>query len=114
MIIDKCDTLLRTYLRATETTCFISGKHVTPYNSSVGHFRKRRHLTTRWHLKNCHIILNEYQDEGNPQNELMYAKAIDKKYGTGTSEYLVILSHQRNKEDLIEIRDALKELVSYL
>lgn len=109
-LIAKCDQLVRDILWATETRCFISGKPISRETATVGHFRKRRHLTTRWHLMNCHLILNKYQDEGDPQNELLYAKAIDKKYGRGTAERLEILSHMRHFEDLIDIYNKLKSI----
>lgn len=109
-LVDKADSALRDYLRwllkdGVTFTCFICQKVAPKEYASVGHFRKRSNYSTRWLLKNNHLICLKCQDEGDPDNDLRYAQRLDEVYGEGTAELLTQLSHRQVNYHLHEIRD---------
>jgi hypothetical protein len=72
--------------------CFTCGK-VSHYKSGMqcGHFQSRKHLTTRWDLKNCQVQCvgcNMFK----AGEQYKFSLALDSKYGEGTSEELEILA----------------------
>lgn len=115
---EKCDEAIREYLRWRDAsghnfTCFICQITIPKEYASVGHYRKRGNHSTRWLLKNCHLICDDCQDEGNPMNTKRYGMRIDLKYGEGTAEWLTRLSHQRadySLFDLMDIADSFQKL----
>ena len=56
-----------------------------------GHFQSRKHLTTRWNLKNCQVQCvgcNMFK----AGEQYKFSLALDSKYGEGISEELEILA----------------------
>lgn len=109
-LIEKADMALRDYLLWRDTdgvsfTCFCCEKPKPKEYASVGHFRKRRNYSTRWLLKNNHLICLKCQDEGDPDNDIRYAQRIDHVYGEGIAEALTQLSHRQVNYHLHELRD---------
>ena len=66
---------------------------VSHYKSGMqcGHFQSRKHLTTRWDLKNCQVQCvgcNMFK----AGEQYKFGLKLDAKYGEGTSEELEILA----------------------
>lgn len=118
---NKCDDALREYVRFRDVpfgslhyTCFVCQKNEQKIYASVGHFRKRRHLATRWFPKNSHLICNDCQGEGNPENESNYARRLDEVYGEGTAEAITILSNRTVHYSLHELNDIADSLTKMI
>ena len=94
----ELDKWFSLFIRLREATdeglvqCFTCGK-VSHYKSGMqnGHFQSRKHLTTRWDLKNCQVqCVGCNMFKGGEQYK--FSVALDSKYGEGTSEELEILA----------------------
>ncbi len=99
--IDLFDEALRQYVRWRDVPngsdfyrCFVCCKDQHKVLATVGHFRKRRHMATRFYPKNSHLICNGCQNEGDPRNDENYARRLDEVYGYGTAEAITILSNR--------------------
>ncbi len=116
--IDLCDEALRQYVRwkgiiGDHFICFVCRKKLHKVMGTVGHFRKRRHMKTRFEPQNCHLICPDCQDEGNPNNDTNYARRLDEVYGAGTAEAITILSNRTvhySLHELIDIQDTLTKM----
>ena len=114
-----CDEALREFVRLRDAPgyvfqCFACRRHLPKITGTVGHFRKRRHLATRWYDKNCHLICIKCQDENRSENELNYAYWLDETYGKGTAEQITILSNRDVRytvPELLDIADALRKRI---
>tara|TARA_R100001244_G_scaffold98285_1_gene73412 strand:+ start:491 stop:901 length:411 start_codon:yes stop_codon:yes gene_type:complete len=85
--------------------CFTCNK-VSHYKTGMqnGHFQSRKHLTTRWDLKNCQVqcaACNVFRYG----EQYKFAINLDAKYGEGTSEELQILAKQTWKISRVEYED---------
>ena len=115
-----CDEALREFVRWRDAlgwkfTCFCCRETYPKEFASVGHYRKRRHLATRWYDKNCHLICNECQNEAKSENDLNYAYWLDEIYGKGTAEQITILSNRDVRytvPELLDIADALRKRIN--
>jgi len=77
--------------------CFTCSKIMTIKESQCGHFISRRHYATRWDEINCAaqcVGCNVYNQGNAPQ----FAANLEKKYGAGTIEKL--LMKKKNKANL--------------
>lgn len=83
-----------------------------------GHFQTRQHLAVKYNEKNCNAQCRRCNShEGGRQYE--HGIAIDKKYGKGTAEMLILLSKARgNKlgdqwyEEMIKVyKDKVKKIL---
>ena len=94
----ELDKWFSLYIRLRDATdegmvqCFTCHK-VSHYKSGMqcGHFQSRKHLTTRWDLKNCQVQCvgcNMFKSG----EQYKFSLALDGKYGEGTSEELEILA----------------------
>ena len=85
--------------------CITSGKVVHWSECDAGHFISRRHMATKYDEQNVHA-----QARGDNRfrsgEQLLYAKAIDKKYGKGTADRILARSRGTRKFEQFEI-DAL-------
>lgn len=85
--------------------CITSGKLVHWSECDAGHFISRRHMATKYDEQNVHA-----QGRGDNRfrsgEQLIYAKAIDKKYGAGTADRILARSRGTRKFEQFEI-DAL-------
>ena len=85
--------------------CFTCGK-VSHYKTGMqnGHFQSRKHLTTRWDLKNCQVQCvgcNMFK----AGEQYKFSISLDAKYGEGTSEELEFLARQTWKITRTEYED---------
>jgi hypothetical protein len=97
--------------------CFTCHK-VSHYKSGMqcGHFQSRKHLTTRWDLKNCQVQCvgcNMFK----AGEQYKFSLNLDAKYGEGTSEELESLARTIMKFNRIEYEEKIsyyKDLVEKL
>ena len=101
-IIQRLDKVFSIFIRLRDSNengyirCISCGKIVHWKKSDCGHFINRKHLSTRWHEKNCNAqcrACNRF-DEGNFPG---YLVGINKKYGTKILDELTLLKYQVSK-----------------
>lgn len=111
-LIKECDRVFSIAVRKENAdqngfvqcaTC-ISIKHWS--QMTCGHYRKRRHMTTRWLLKNCapQCMFCNGELQG---NDIKFEEYITKHHGYGAVDELVVLS---NKEKHFTA-DMIKQLI---
>ena len=79
-----------------ESKCFTCGKIDYYKNLQNGHFQSRKHLATRFDLKNCQVQCpgcNVFRYG----EQYKFSINLDVKYGAGTAEELLLLSKQTVK-----------------
>lgn len=118
----KLDTVFSVYVRLLHcdnrgmVRCFTCDR-VEPWRKiQNGHFQSRRFMSTRFHLANCapqcyacNVGMSGMQYE--------YGKRIDKNYGPGTADEIVLLSRQIKKftaDELVELIERTEEAVKSL
>ena len=86
--------------------CFTCGKvaHYKKGGMQCGHFQSRKHLTTRWDLKNCQVQCSGCNIFKSGE-QYKFGLNLDAKYGEGTSEELEFLSRQTWKITRTEYED---------
>ena len=89
--------------------CFTCNK-VSHYKSGMqnGHFQSRKHLSTRWDLKNCQVQCvgcNMFK----AGEQYKFSLNLDAKYGEGTAEELELLARTIMKFSRIDY----EEKISY-
>ena len=97
--------------------CFTCNK-VSHYKSGMqnGHFQSRKHLSTRWDLKNCQVQCvgcNMFK----AGEQYKFSLNLDAKYGEGTAEELELLARTTVKISRIDYEDKIsyyKDLVEKL
>lgn len=118
----KLDRVFSEFIRLRDASangyvrCISCGKIDHWKEVDCGHYVNRKHLSTRWHEKNCNAqcrACNRF-DEG---NMLGYTKGLVKKYGPSVLDELDMLKHQVSKLGDFEgkllikhYQDKLKEL----
>ena len=98
--------------------CFTCGKvaHYKKGGMQCGHFQSRKHLTTRWDLKNCQVQCvgcNMFK----AGEQYKFGLNLDAKYGEGTAEELEFLARTIMKVSRIEYEEKIsyyKDLVDKL
>lgn len=88
-------------------TCCTSGRRMHWKDADAGHFISRRHLATKFDERNVwpqSRMDNRFQ--GGRQYE--FGLMIDKKYGKGTAEKLLVLSRTTCKRGKFEIDELTK------
>ena len=115
----KLDTIFSRYIRLRDTDaygkgkCFTCGCDVTYFNAECGHFRSRRHESTRWHPNNAHIQCIECN---HGDSMVQYIIAMEEKHPDEVND-LVALSNQSvklTKDDKERIYQHYKKLVKDL
>src|SRR5678809_1463045 len=86
-------------------TCITSGRKVFWKDADAGHFISRRHLATKYHEHNVNGQ-SRHDNRFQYGRQFEYSKAIDKKWGNGTADRLLVLSRTTCKMGKFEI-DAL-------
>lgn len=115
--IKACNRAFREYVRWRDSsgryfTCFCCRGEMALEYASVGHFRKTRHLATKWSPKNGHLICLDCQDESkSDRNDINYAYWLDQTYGAGTSEAITILSNRTVHYSIHELHDIADGLI---
>lgn len=125
--IKACNKAFREYVRWRDShhgmggpyfICFCCRGKMTLEYGSVGHFRKTRHLATKWYPRNGHLICPDCQDENKSErNDINYAYWLDQTYGEGTAEAITILSNRDvhyTIHELLDIADGLIKMKSGL
>ena len=113
MIDDKLWKVFSVYIRLRDAdnngivTCITTGKRMHWKDADAGHFIGRRHLATKFHEQNVHAQ-SRGSNRFNSGDQFKYSLAINKKYGSGTAEKLLVMSRQTCKRAKFEI-DALTE-----
>lgn len=120
-IVKKLDALFSTYIRLRDSeegyvNCITCGKVKNWKEVDAGHFQTRAKYSTRWDERNvnaqckgCNMV--------NGGQQYIHGLEIDKKFGEGTANELVILSQKIRKftqADLIGMIDHYKEQVERL
>lgn len=110
---DKLWKIFSVYIRLRDAdkngiiTCITTGKRMHWKEADAGHFISRRHQTTKYHEQNVNA-----QSRGSNRfhsgEQYKYSLALEKKYGKGTAEKLLVLSRQTCKRGQFEI-DAMTE-----
>ena len=91
-LVAKADKLFSEYVRLRDSVdgygeCITCGKRLHYKAAHAGHFQKRKHYSTRWEEENVNLQCagcNTYNDG----EQYQYAKALELKYGDGTSDKL--------------------------
>lgn len=105
---DKLWKVFSEYIRLRDAdengfiTCITSGRRVHWRESDAGHFISRRHMATKYNEKNVNAQ-SRHDNRFASGKQFEYALAIDRKYGKGTAEKLLILSKQTCKIGQFEI-----------
>lgn len=86
-------------------TC-ISIKHWS--QMTCGHWRKRRHISTRWMMENCGAQCSFCNCELQG-NEAKHEEYINKTYGEGMSDELNFLSNTERKITIEEMKELINK-----
>jgi len=111
----KLDTIFSKYIRLKDSnkagyvkcyTCGVS-KLWQKDGMQAGHFMSRKHTITRWDERNvkpqcytcnCHFYGRQYE----------FSLALNKEYGEGTSEELLITSRQTQKNNINDLQELIE------
>lgn len=100
--INKLDRVFSEFIRLRDASangyvrCISCGKISHWKDVDCGHYVNRKHLSTRWHEKNCNAqcrACNRF-DEG---NMLGYTKGLVKKYGQSVLDELDVMKCHTSK-----------------
>ena len=111
----KLDTIFSKYIRLKDANalgfvdCYTCGvtKQWQKDGMQAGHFMSRKHTITRWDERNvkpqcytcnCHYYGRQYE----------FGLALNKEYGEGTSEELLITSKQTQKNNTNDLQDLIE------
>lgn len=83
-------------------SCCSCGKRVYWKQSHCCHFIGRQHISTRYDERNCHAGCNFCNTFDKEIHTYQYAKFIDKKYGVGYADRLLLKSRQQTKYTWLE------------
>jgi hypothetical protein len=87
--------------------CITSGRRVHWTECDAGHFISRRHMATKYDEQNVHAQ-GRFDNRFAAGQQFIYAKEIDKKYGKGTADKLLIRSRMTAKIGKFEIDNLTK------
>tara|TARA_R100000935_G_scaffold55582_1_gene85674 strand:- start:67 stop:459 length:393 start_codon:yes stop_codon:yes gene_type:complete len=113
-IVKRLDTIFSLYIRLREADneivkCFTCGK-ISHYkkNMQCGHFQSRSSYSTRWDTNNCQVQCYgcNVMQQG---RQYQFGLNLEKKYGIGVAEELLIKSKQTVKYS----NDDLKEMILF-
>lgn len=82
--------------------CITCPRIINWKDGDCGHFMGRQHYATRWHEMNCNLQCKACNNWGQGE-QAIHAKEIDKKFGAGTSDALIILSRSSEKLNRTEL-----------
>ena len=107
MKTDKLDRVFSLFIRQRDSkngfgNCCTCGKLVDIKEAHCGHFISRRHQATRFNEKNCAlqcVACNTF----NQGRQYEFGIYIDKRWGEGTAEKLLIESRQTVKRSKLDI-----------
>lgn len=87
--------------------CATSGEYVHWKECDAGHFISRRYLATKFDERNVHAQ-RRFDNRFSAGNQYAFGKFIDKKYGPGTADLLLLKSKQVKKLSKFEIDELTK------
>lgn len=105
---DKLWNIFSKYIRLRDSdsngyiTCITSGRRVHWKEADAGHFISRRHLATKFDEQNVNAQ-SRHDNRFAAGKQYEHGLAIDRKYGKGTAEKLLIKSKQVCKRGKFEI-----------
>ena len=110
-LVTKLDGVFSIYIRLRDRVsddyakCITSGRIELWKGSNrldAGHFMSRRHMATRWHEHNvCAQTVKDNQWGSGEQYK--FGIALDKKFGKGTADKMVLLSNTTAKWAIFEL-----------
>ena len=86
--------------------CITSGRIVHWKDADAGHFISRKHASTKFDEQNVHAQ-SRHSNRFEYGQQFEYSKAIDLKYGPGTSDRLLVKSKMTCKRGQFEIDNML-------
>ena len=110
-LVTKLDGVFSIYIRLRDRVsddyakCITCGKvEVWKGSNKVdnGHFQSRKHMATRWHEQNCHAQCVACNNWGSGE-QYKFGIALDKKFGKGTADKMVLLSNTTAKWAIFEL-----------
>jgi hypothetical protein len=113
-LIKKLDNIFSQYIRLRQandigfTECYTCGKEDHWKKLQCGHFMSRKHYSTRWNETNCQVqcsACNVFRYG----EQYIFGNKLDKDFGEGTAEDLLIESRQIVKFS----NDDIKEKIEY-
>lgn len=105
---DKLWKVFSEYIRLRDANdegycfCITSGRPVHWKLCDAGHFISRRHQATKFDEQNVNAQ-SRFSNRFNAGEQFAYAKAIDKKYGPGTADKILVRSRMTCRRDQFEI-----------
>lgn len=105
---DKLWRVFSTYIRLRDAdengycVCISSGKLIHWTKCDAGHFVSRRHLATKFDEQNVNAQ-GRFDNRFNAGSQYAQAKSIDRKYGPGTADKILVRSRMTCKRDKFEI-----------
>ena len=113
MKYNKADQEFSRYIRLRDSdemghvVCCTCGKVVFWKDADCGHFRKRRHLPTRWLETNAHAQCKEC-NQGKDGAHVEYCHFLNRKYGPGIVLKLSQISQYKDKYTQVEVDNIAK------
>jgi len=113
MIDDKLWKIFSVYIRLRDSDengmvrCITSGRLIHWKEADAGHFISRRHLATKYHEHNVNAQ-SRHDNRFASGEQFKHSKAIDKKWGAGTSDRLLVMSRTTCKRGKFEIAELTK------
>jgi hypothetical protein len=107
-LIHKLDWIFSRFIRQRDADtdgyvkCFTCATYLHWLQITCGHYRKRRFLGTRWTEMNCEPQCMQCNGK---DDEKLFGKLLDKKYGAGTAEVLQIASQKLSKFTALELKE---------
>lgn len=112
-LVKKLDTIFSLYIRLRDVDsngygkCITSGEFVHFKDADCGHFITRNNMATRWHPQNCNLQSRQ-DNRFLSGRQFEHGLAIDRKWGKGTAELLLIKSKHTSKYEAFEIDGLIK------
>lgn len=99
----KADSVFSNYIRqrgadsSGRTVCFVCGNPGHWKDFVNGHWRKRRHMATRYSEINCQCICGSCNDESDPDNDKLFEHKLRLVYGDDVIDKMVVDSNKTVK-----------------
>lgn len=115
---EHLDYLVSKYVRKSQsvngkTKCFFCNLSYDWQNMDTMHFRKRRHLCTRWDLENLYPGCRKCHTK-HGEDDLSFGMLLDAKFGEGFADKLRFKSNQTCKLSKHEIKELINHFETLL
>lgn len=117
--VDNLDNTFSKFIRLRDSdnngrckciTCSRDG-YWTKEGMQAGHFQTRTKYSTRWDEQNVHAQCDGCNMRNGGQ-QYVHGKEIDKKYGEGTADAIVLRSNQTKKFTTFELKEMRKHYLA--